>query len=106
MSIIRQTSVRHSEGITMTCENTSSNEVRMRKDTLANPKITRIICTWNNQVCHWKKGMKGMKNYRLDILGISDRSSQDQARSTLKLKRPLFTTKELMTIVIQSSSLS
>lgn len=36
MSIIRQTSVRHSEGITMTCENTSSNEVRMQKDTLAN----------------------------------------------------------------------
>lgn len=60
----------------MTHGDESPTEVHMQKDTLANPKITRRIGTWNVRTMYatgkTAQVMKEMRRYRLDILGISE----------------------------------
>ena len=62
--------------VSMTCTGQSYDKVRVQNESLANPKVTRRIGTWNVRSMYatgkTAQVLREMRRYHLDILGISE----------------------------------
>ena len=72
----RGSAIQHIQDVSMTYIGQSHKEARVQNESLANPKVTRRIGTWNVRTMYATgksaQVMREMRRYHLDILGISE----------------------------------